>query len=270
MWRTILPFQSIFHNPFIYIYNIDSTIFLKPIIQKLSLISPSEIRASSTSQNIFQIPIILQQRQQGRRHRKLRTGGRDTFRVSNRSHHPFPSLSPSSLPPLAPSAQVLLARNAWSFCRAAQSKAAPVECYNFALPLPSPPPTPAPSLFSSQSPFIYPAIFLTPTSPPGLSPPLSRWRNERLLSLPAEEETYRTRSWIRPEHSGGEEGRSTTATPSYVALAREGWLEMPAHRSAHVRTESSQLGAESIRPTISPRRRGPSPNRERGSHSRIA
>lgn len=202
----------------------------------------------------------------------MRTGGRDTFRVSNRSHHPFPPLSlpPPSLPPLAPSAQVLLARNAWSFCRAAQSKAAPVECYNFALPLPSPPPTPAPSLLSSQSPFIYPAIFLTPTSPPGLSPPLSRWRNERLLSLPAEEETYRTRSWIRPEHSGGEEGRSTTATPSYVALAREGWLEMPAHRSAHVRTESSQLGAESIRPTISPRRRGPSPNRERGSHSRIA
>lgn len=105
------------------------------------------------------------------------------YRTDLTTPSPPPSLPPS-LPPLAPSAQVLLARNAWSFCRAAQSKAAPVECYNFALPLPSPPPTPAPSLFSSQSPFIYPAIFLTPTSPPGLSPPLSRWRNERLLSLP--------------------------------------------------------------------------------------
>lgn len=93
-----------------------------------------------TSQNIFQIPIIP-----SKGNKAEDTGNCaqvDEIHSGYRTDlTPSPSL-PLSFPPPAPSAQVLLARNAWSFCRAAQSKAAPVECYNFALPLSSPPPSP--------------------------------------------------------------------------------------------------------------------------------
>lgn len=156
-------------------------------------------------------------------------------------------------------------------CRSKQSSPRRVLQFRPSPPLPSSYPSPQPPLLSKS---LYLSRYFpnsdVPSGPFSSAFAVAKRTAPLPPSLPAEEEAYRTRSWIRPEHSGGEEGRSTTATPSYVALAREGWLEMPAHRSAHVRTESSQLGAESIRPTISPRRRGPSPNRERGSHSRIA
>lgn len=45
---------------------------------------------------------------------------------------------------------------------------------------------------------------------------------------------------------GGKQGDA--ATPSYVPLAREGWLEMPAHRSAHVRTKVVNLGLNQFGP----------------------
>lgn len=123
------------------------------IIPKNLLFPPSLLPIISLlPSKIFQNPHNPRQRQQ----KAEDTGNcaqvdtRDTpFRVSNRSHLlplPLPPSLSSSIP--RQSAQVLLARNAWSFCRAAQSKAAspllPSRVLQFR-PSPSPFPPPLPS-----------------------------------------------------------------------------------------------------------------------------